>query len=460
VRQEKQIQLERSMKSRHLYMLSLGGVIGTGLFLNTGLIINQSGYGGALLAFLFGGLLLYLVMTCLGELSVRMPETGAFQVYATKYIGPASGFTVGWVYWLGSATTAGVEFTAAGILMKRWFPNVDIWIWCALFIVLLFTLNALSTKGFAESEYWFAGIKVVAVILFIIIGCAAIFGLVDMHDRPAPFFSHFTGGNLFPAGIAIVFVTMMNVVFSYQGSELIGIAAGESENPEKHIPRAIKNVLVRIFVFYIASVVILSAIFPAKELGVLQSPFVSLFDLVGIPYAADIMNFVILTALLSVGNSCLYASTRLLWSLAHSGMAPKVFGKLSARGVPMAALLLTMAFSLLSLLTSVYAADTVYVGLSSISGIAVTIAWMSIALSQYNFRKQFLRDGGKVDDLKFATPFYPVLPILCLIMCTVFLIFPVFDPVQRTSLFYGLGFVALCYIYYYFRYGRKKQISK
>lgn len=457
MKQENQMQLERSMKSRHLYMLSLGGVIGTGLFLNTGYIINQSGYGGALLAFLFGGLLLYLVMTCLGELAVKIPETGSFQLYASKYIGPASGFAVGWVYWLGSATTAGVEFTAAGMLMKRWFPHVDVWVWCAVFIALLFLLNALTTKGFAESEYWFAGIKVVAVILFIIIGCGAIFGLIDMEGREAPFFSHFTTGSLFPAGLSIVFVTMMNVVFSYQGSELIGIAAGESENPEKHIPKAIRNVLVRIFVFYLASVVILSAIFPAKELGVLESPFVSVFDLVGIPFAADMMNFVILTAVLSVGNSCLYASTRLLWSLSHSGMAPKVFGRLSSRGVPMASLILTMSFSLLSLLTSIYAADTVYIALSSISGIAVTIAWMSIALSQYNFRRQFLREGGKVSDLKFAIPLYPILPILCLVLCTVFLIFPAFDPQQRASLFYGLGFVILCYIYYFVRYGRKKK---
>jgi arginine/ornithine permease len=457
VKQQEHTQLQRSMKSRHLYMLSLGGVIGTGLFLNTGYIINQSGYGGALLSFVFGGLLLYLVMTCLGELAVHMPETGAFQTYATKYIGPATGFTIGWVYWLGSATTAGVEFTAAGILMKRWFPDVSVWIWCAVFIVLLFVLNVLSTRGFAESEYWFAGIKVVAVVLFLIIGIGAIFGWIHMDNRAAPFLTHFTSGNMFPAGISIVFITMMNVVFSYQGSELIGIAAGESENPAKHIPRAIKNVLVRIFVFYIASVVILSAIFPAKELGVLESPFVSLLDSVGIPFAADIMNFVILTAVLSVGNSCLYASTRLLWSLSHSNMAPKVFGKLSSRGVPIASLLLTMMFSLLSLLTSIYAADTVYVALTAVSGIAVTIAWMSIALSQYNFRKQFLREGGKLSDLQYVTPLYPFLPILCLVMCTVFLVFPIYDATQRNSLFYGLGFVVLCYIYYYFRYGRKKK---
>ncbi|ASJ56272.1 amino acid permease [Brevibacillus formosus] len=454
---ERDTQLQRSMKSRHLFMLSLGGVIGTGLFLNAGFTINQAGPGGALVAYIVGGILLYLVMTCLGELSVKMPVTGSFQTYASKYIGPASGFTLGWMYWLGSATTAGVEFTAAGMVMQRWFPDTPIWIWCALFIVLLFAFNALTTKGFAETEYWFAGIKVLAVLMFIIVGLGAIFGIVSMEGRPAPFLSNFSAdGGLFLFGIAIVFVTMMNVVFSYQGSELIGIAAGEAENPQKTIPRAIRNVVFRILVFYVASVTILSALFPSSELGLLESPFVTVFDAVGIPFAADIMNFVILTALLSVGNSCLYAATRLLWSLSHSNMAHPVFGKLTKRKVPLNALLATLAFSFLSLLTSVVAADTVYVLLMSVSGIAVTFTWMGIALSQFNFRRQYLREGGKIEDLQFVAPFYPLMPLLCLALCTFILIFPAFDPTQRIGLFYGIGALVLFYTFYYVRYGRKK----
>lgn len=454
---EKDTQLQRSMKSRHLFMLSLGGVIGTGLFLNAGFTINQAGPGGAVLAYIVGGILLYLVMTCLGELSVKMPVTGSFQTYATKYIGPASGFTLGWMYWLGSATTAGVEFTAAGMVMQRWFPDTQTWIWCAVFIVLLFIFNALTTKGFAETEYWFAGIKVLAVLIFIVVGVGAIFGFVSMEGRPTPFLSNFTAdGGLFPFGIAIVFVTMMNVVFSYQGSELIGIAAGETENPQKNIPRAIRNIVFRILMFYVASVIILSALFPSSELGLLESPFVTVFDAVGIPFAADIMNFVILTALLSVGNSCLYAATRLLWALSHSGMAHPVFGKLTKRKVPLNALLATLAFSLLSLLTSVLAADTVYVLLMSVSGIAVTFTWMGIALSQFNFRRQYLREGGKVEDLQFVAPFYPVMPILCLALCTFILLFPIFDATQRFGLYYGIGMLGVFYLYYYLRYSRKK----
>ncbi len=441
-------QLNRSMKSRHLLMLSLGGVIGTGLFLNVGYTINQAGPGGALIGYLFGGLILFMVMNCLGELAVYMPVTGSFQTYATRFISPSAGFSLGWMYFVGSAATAGVEFTAAGILMQHWFPDIPIWIWCAVFMVLLFVLNALTTKGFAEAEFWFASIKVIAVIAFIIIGGAAIFGLIPLADRPTPHLTNLAPSGLFPAGISIIFVTMMNVIFSYQGSELVGIAAGETENPEKNIPRAIRTILFRIIVFYIASIIVLSAIFPSSELGLMESPFVTLMHIAGVPYAAGIMNFVILTAILSVGNSCLYASTRLLFSMSHEGMAPKLFGRLTKNKVPLNALIFTMAFSLLSLLTSVMEADAVFVLLMSVAGISVTISWMGICASQLMFRYRYIKSGGNLADLKFKTPLFPLIPIFCIFFCLVILIFLAFDPTQRIGLLYGIGFFVACMIFY------------
>ncbi|CRK82281.1 amino acid permease [Neobacillus massiliamazoniensis] len=453
----KENQLNRSMKRRHLFMLSLGGVIGTGLFLNAGYTIHQAGAGGSLIGYLFGGIILYLVMVCLGELAVYMPVTGSFQTYASKFISPSAGFSLGWMYFIGSATTAGVEFTAAGILMKRWFPHTSVWIWCAIFILLLFVLNALSTKGFAEAEYWFSSIKVVAVLFFIVIGLGAILGIIPLHDRPAPFLHNFAPTKLFPAGVTVLFVTMMNVIFSYQGSELIGIAAGESEEPHKNIPRAIRNIIFRIIIFYIASIIILSAIFPTKELGLLESPFVKLMDLAGIPFAPDIMNFVILTAILSVGNSCIYASTRLLWAMSNDGMAPKLFGKLTKNKVPFASLVFTMIFSLLSLLTSVIAADTVFVLLMAISGISITISWFGIALSQFMFRRKYLQSGGKLEDLQYKVPFYPFIPIVCMVFCVSILIFLAFDPTQLVGLLVGLAFLIICYLFYYMKNKKKEE---
>lgn len=210
-------ELQRSMKSRHLFMLSLGGVIGTGLFLGSGYAIGEAGPLGAIVAYLVGGLLMYLAMICLGELSVVMPVSGSFQVHATKFIGPATGFVIGWIYWLSWALYVGLEFVAAGLLMTRWFPDIPVWIWCVIFTVLLFTINALTTRSFAETEYWFSGIKVLAVILFIIIGAAAMFGLIHMEDaQPAPFLSNFIGDGLFPTGFTGVFISMMTVVYAFQ----------------------------------------------------------------------------------------------------------------------------------------------------------------------------------------------------------------------------------------------------
>ncbi|OIK15557.1 amino acid permease [Bacillus sp. MUM 116] len=458
--QEGNNQLRRSIKGRHLFMLTLGGTIGTGLFLSSGYTIGQAGPGGALIAYLVAGLLMYLVMVCLGELSLVMPVSGSFQAHATKFIGPATGYMIGWVYWMSWGTTVGSEFTAAGILMKRWFPDTPVWIWSAFFIILLFSLNALTTKAFAESEYWFAGIKVTAVILFIIVGGAAILGVIHIGDQPAPYLSNFIGeGGLFPKGFTGVFITMMTVIYAFQGSEVFGVAAGETEEPEKNIPRSIRNIVFRLLIFYVGAIFVLSAIVPWKKAGLMESPFVTVFDMVGIPYAADIMNFVILTALLSVGNSGLFVGTRILYSMSQNGMAHTIFSKLTKRGVPLNALLISLGFALLSLLSSLFAPGTVFLMLYSVAAIGGTIAWLVIAWAQYNFRKQFIKAGGNLKDLKFTVPFFPIVPILCILMCLFILGFTLYDPTQRLSLLIGLGFMAACYLFYYFRYGRTKTLS-
>ncbi len=452
---DNQRQLKRKMKSRHLFMISLGGIIGTGLFLGSGYAIGEAGPTGIILAYLVGGLLMYLAMVCLGELSVVMPVSGSFQAHATKFIGPATGFVVGWVYWLSWALTVGLEFLAAGLLMDRWFPDVPTWIWCLFFVILLSTINSLTTKFFAETEYWFAGIKVVAVIIFIIVGLSAVFGLIDLKNQPTPYFSNFFGNGLFPEGISGVFISMMTVVFAFQGSEIMGVAAGETEEPDKSIPRAIRTLVFRILIFYILAIFVLSAILPYKQASVLESPFVTVFDMVGIPYAADIMNFVILTAILSVGNTGLFACTRVMFSLAQSGMAPKILGKLNKQGVPSNALLITLAFALISLLTSIVAKDTLFVVLLSVSGIGGTLTWLTIAASQIGFRRKYVRNGGKVEDLVYRVKLYPFVPILCIAMCLFIFAFTAYDETQRNSLFWGLGFIAACYLYYYIVFNRR-----
>ncbi|CAH0314095.1 Amino-acid permease RocC [Peribacillus sp. Bi96] len=444
-------ELKRTMKSRHLFMIALGGVIGTGLFLGSGFTISQAGPGGAVLAYVLGGFLMYLVMLCLGELTVAMPNSGSFQAYATKYISPSTGFTIGWLYWLSWANTIGLEFTSAGILMQRWFPEVPVWIWCMVFGIIIFSINALSTRSFAETEFWFSSIKVTAIVLFIILGGAAMFGFLNLKgDESAPFFSNFTGdGGLFPNGILAIFLTMVTVNYSFQGTELIGIAAGESENPDKTLPRSIRNIIWRTMFFFVLAMFVLVALIPWKTAGLVESPFVSVFDMIGIPYASDIMNFVILTAVLSVANSGLYAASRMLWSLSKTEMAPSMVGKLSSKGIPLNALIITISISALSLLTSVVAAETVYVWLISISGVITIVVWMSICASQFFFRKRFIAEGGDVKDLKFRTPLYPLVPILGFVSYGIVLISLIFIPNQRLGLYCGIPFMVACYIYYH-----------
>ncbi|WP_342601897.1 amino acid permease [Peribacillus sp. FSL E2-0159] len=455
-------QLKRSMKSRHLFMISLGGVIGTGLFLSSGYTISQAGPGGTILAYLVGGLIMYLVMLCLGELTVAMPVTGSFQTYATKYIGPATGFTIGLMYWLTWVVTVGSEFTASGLLMQRWFPHTSVWLWSAVFAILIFLLNSFSVKIFAETEFWFSGIKIITIILFIALGGSAMLGFIPMDDRAsAPMLSNFTvDGGLFPNGLLPVFMAMISVNFAFSGTELIGIAAGESENPEKDVPRSIRNVIWRTMFFFVGAIFVLSGLISWKEAGVIESPFVMVFDNIGISYAADIMNFVIITALLSVANSGLYASTRMLWSLSNEKMISSFFGKVTSNGVPLHALAVSMAVACLSLLSSVFAPDTVYVVLVAISGFAVVVVWIGIVLSQYKFRKHFLKMGGDIKNLKFRTPLYPFVPIAACVLCLASCIGLAFDASQRIALYCGVPFIILCYLFYYMKNrGNKNQIN-
>ncbi|NGY69739.1 amino acid permease [Bacillus megaterium] len=454
------VELQRSMKSRHLFMISIGGVIGTGLFLNSGHVINEAGPGGAILAYILVGFLVYLVMLCLGELTVSMPVTGSFQTYASKYIGPSTGFTVGWMYWLNWAVTVSVELTAVGLLMQRWFPDIPVWIWCGVFGISLFVINSLSTRSFAETEFWFSSIKIVTILLFIVVGTGIIFGFFDMGETKNSVQSMTTmmdNGGLFPNGFSSVFFTMIGVVFSFQGTELIGIAAGESENPEKEIPKAIKNTIWRTVFFYVISMLVLVSLIPWQKAGSVNSPFVYIFDHVGIPYAADIMNFVILTAVLSVANSGLYASTRMLWAMSQEGLAGKSFTKLSKKGVPIRALSVTFLIACLSLLTSFIAADTVFLILVSIAGFAGIFVWMLIALSQFKYRKAYISLGNDINNLKFRTPLFPFVPIMCFILCLIVIISMAFVESLREALFCGIPFVIGCYVYYYLRIHKKPE---
>lgn len=454
-----QNQFKRTMKTRHLIMLSLGGVIGTGLFFNTGYIIATAGAIGAIIAYLIGALVVYLVMLCLGELAVAMPETGAFHTYASRFISPATGYTVAWLYWLTWTVALGSSLTAAGLCMQYWFPQVSVWIWCLIFCIVIFTLNIISSQFFAESEFWFSIIKVITIIVFIIAGSAAIFGFIPMkNNMPAPFLHHITENGWFPNGITPIIMTMVTVNFAFSGTELIGIAAGETHHPEKTIPLAIKTTILRLIIFFVGTIFVLAALLPMNQAGVIKSPFVEVFENIGLPYAADIYNFVIITAILSAANSGLYASGRMLWSLSNQGTLPKCFSRLTGNGIPTMAIIVSMLGGLLALFSSVIAPDTVFVALTAISGFAVVAVWLSICASHYFFRKQLT--DAQVKSLKYKAPFYPFVPILGFILCLVACVGLAFDPNQRIALYCGIPFVIFCFIAHHFTQAYQKRAVK
>ncbi|OXM99819.1 amino acid permease [Bifidobacterium vansinderenii] len=441
--------LQRKMETRHLMMIALGGVIGTGLFLSSGYTIHQAGPIGTILAYAVGALNVYMVMLCLGELATAMPQTGSFHVYAGRFIGPGTGFTVAIIYFLAWMGALGSEFTASGLIMQKWFPGTPAWAWSALFIVLIFTLNALSVRSFAEAEFWFAGIKVVSIIAFIAIGLLAIIGVIPIVGYShAPGLTNLVKDGVFPNGFAPVFSTMSTVAFAFSGTELLGVTAGETKDPGENIPKAIHTTFWRLAIFFIGSIVVMSALIPWQDAGVDKSPFVLVFDAIGLPFAGDIMNFVVLTAILSAANSGLYASTRMLWSLSNERMIPRIFVRTTKHGVPLIALCTAMIGGLLALLSSVTAASVIYLALVSSAGLAIVIVWVVLAVCEIRFRLEMKREGRSVSELSFHTPAWPIVPIMALFLSVGTIVLSAVYESMRPSLIYMLIIIAICYAVY------------
>lgn len=453
--------LKRAMSTRHLVMLSLGGAIGTGLFLGSGEVISQTGPIGAIIAYILGGAIAYMVMLCLGELAVHMPVSGSFGAYARKYISPSTGYMISWMYWLTWTATLGTEFTAAALLMHEWFPQISMWIWTLIFAVTIFGLNISSTRVFAESEFWLALVKVITVIAFIVLGLLAIFGLIPFHGaQTAPLFSNLTAQGWFPHGFLPIFTTMLIVNFAFSGTELIGVAAGETKDPAQNVPKAINAAIWRLLIFFVGTIIVISALLPFQLAGlggdnVSNSPFVTVFNYIGIPYADDIIRFVIITALLSAANSGLYAASRMMWSLSEQKLLPGVFATLSKSGTPIVALVVTMFGAIPGLLSEQFAPETIFKNLLGVAAFTMVIVWMSICLSQFNFRRQWYRSGHTVSDLKYAAPLFPIVPILGFLFCFITCLSMAADPEMRAGFIGCLIFTALCYLSYFIFYRNK-----
>ncbi|KOY78921.1 amino acid permease [Apilactobacillus kunkeei] len=414
--------VKRGLKTRHVSMIALGGSIGTGLFVASGSVISQAGPGGALVAYLLMGLMVYFLMTSLGEMATNTPISGSFAAYAGKYVDPALGFAMGWNYWFNWAITVAVDISTAALVMKFWLPHMPGWIFSAITLALILCVNALSVKSFGETEFWMSLIKVITIFIFLAVGVLTIFGIMGGHYIGLSNFTYKQAP--FVGGIPMILAVFVVAGFSFQGTELVGITAGESDNPREAVPRAIKDVFWRIILFYILAIFIIGAIIPytspdllgSSATDVAISPFTIVFKRAGLAAAASVMNAVILTSVISSANSGMYASTRMLYSMAHQGFAPKAMGKTNRRGIPVGALAVTTVIALLTFITSIEGPQ-IYLWLVAASGLTGFIAWVGIALSHYRFRRAFIKQGHSLDELKYHATWFPIGPIITLILC-------------------------------------------
>jgi lysine-specific permease len=414
--------LQRKLSPRMLNMIAIGGAIGTGIFLASGNAVSMAGPGGTLVAYFLTGIMVYFLMTSLCEMAAFMPSTGSFYLYASRFVDPALGYALGWNYWYGWAITVASEIAAASLVMHFWFPNSSSLIWNGLFLTTFVGLNALSARSFGEAEYWLSFIKVSTIVVFIVTGMALIFGFAH---HPSVGFKNWTIGDApFHGGWFAIFGAFVIAGFSFQGTELIGIAAGESKNPRESIPKATKQVFWRILLFFVLSVVIIGFLIPytSSQLAgsdVTVSPFTLVFKQVGITFAASLVNAVIFTAILSAGNSGMYAGTRMLWYLAKQGHVPAVFGKVNKRGVPMYALMATTMVAALTFLTSLFGNGKVYFWLLNASSLSGFIAWLGISISHYRFRKAYVKQGHDLSKLPYVAKGYPYAPLLAFGLCLI-----------------------------------------
>ncbi len=396
--------LSRNLKSRHIQLIALGGTIGVGLFLGSAKAIQKAG-PGLLLSYAVGGLAIFFIMRALGELLTYRPVAGSFATYADEFCGPFFGFVTGWSYWFMWVVTAMAELTAIGVYMQHWFPDLPQWLPALVALVVLYGSNLLAVRVFGELEFWFALIKVVTIVALILGGLAVVIFHLGSLGKTASFSNLWSHDGFMPFGVLGVLLTLQMVMFAYSGVELIGVTAGEADNPAVVLPRATNGITFRILIFYIGALVVIMSLVPWKELSPSTSPFVYLFEKMGIPAAADIINLVVITAATSSCNSGLFSTGRMLYALALRGQAPARFGALSRKHVPASGIHVSAAVMLIAVALNYVVPDKVFVWVTSIALIGTLWTWGIIMVAHRNYRLAV--DAGRVKGSTYRMPGAP-----------------------------------------------------
>jgi GABA permease len=424
--------LQPGLKRRHMTMIAIGGIIGAGLFVGTGPILNQAG-PATILTYLLTGTILILIMRMLGEMAVAQPSVGSFSDYSRMALGNWAGFSVGWLYWYFWAIVVGFEATVAASILAQYIPNVAPWLISLILVLLLTATNLYSVGSYGEFEFWFAGIKVAAIIIFIVLAALFIIGVLPGGGMGLS--NLYDEGGFFPNGGLVMFSGVVTVIFAFVGAEIVTIAAAESSEPERGIARATNQVIYRVLLFYVVSVFFVAAVVPwnttfAEE--IIKSPFTVAFQRMGIPFAPDLMNFVVLTAVLSVLNSSLYTTSRMLFALTRHNDAPQFLLNTTRRGVPIWAILAGTSFGYVSVLIYYFFPEQVFTWLINASGAIALFAYLLIAISELVMRRRLEREAP--ERLQLRMWLYPWLTYLSIFAMAAVLIAMAVIPDQRPLL--------------------------
>jgi len=436
-------QLKRGLKNRHIQLIALGGAIGTGLFLGSASVIQSAG-PGIILGYAIAGFIAFLIMRQLGEMVVEEPVAGSFSHFAYKYWGSFAGFASGWNYWVLYVLVAMAELTAVGKYIQFWYPEIPTWASAAAFFVIINAINLTNVKVFGEMEFWFAIIKVIAVVAMIIFGGWLLFS--GNGGPQATVRNLWEQGGFLPHGMTGLVMMMAIIMFSFGGLELVGITAAEADNPEQSIPKATNQVIYRILIFYVGSLAVLLSLLPWTRVTADTSPFVLIFHELGDTFVANALNVVVLTAALSVYNSCVYCNSRMLFGLAKQGNGPKVLLKTNKSGVPLVALSVSAIATLLCVLINYLMPGKAFGLLMALVVSALVINWAMISLAHLKFRKAKVAEGIQP---KFKAFWYPFGNYLCLAFMAGILVIMYMTPDFRISVelipawlvVLGIGFV-------------------
>ncbi|MEW1639257.1 amino acid permease [Streptomyces sp. NPDC093801] len=429
--------LKAGLKNRHLSMIAIGGVIGAGLFVGSGGGIAKAG-PAILISYLLVGAMVVFVMRMLGEMAAASPNSGSFSAYADRALGRWAGFSIGWLYWFFWVVVLAVEATAGAKILEGWVPAVPQWAWALIVMVVLTATNLGSVASYGEFEFWFAGIKVVAIGAFVVIGMLAVFGVLPGSDNPGAGFAHLTdAGGFMPNGWGSVLTGVLMVVFSFMGSEIVTLAAGESEDPRRAVTKATNSVIWRIGVFYLGSIFIVLTLLPWNDESIVKKgSYVAALDSIGIAHAGQIMNVIVLTAVLSCLNSGLYTASRMAFSLGERGDAPKAFAKTSKNGVPTVAILGSVVFGFIAVYFNYTSPDTVFNFLLNSSGAIALFVWLVICLTQLRMRGILMREAPEKVTVKMWL--FPYLTWATAAMITFVLGYMVYDKDNRETVLYSL----------------------